>query len=438
MKYSISRIIHNLFHNRLLYLFVFASFAIGSGLFLVCMNFRATGERLLEEAKEESSRDLIRIQWDFKGEFDVMTNPEEAEKERNEYPIPYDAYLKLVSNPRYTEALDILYALKSDVTLSEAGAENLLSMDLYFMNDQLFDHLYETDRQEGKAYLGEAAYEALLYVGEGIKNGKEFNLWEDVMLYINGDRLIIQDKSYPYEVIMPKDPDVVVPPVVAAFLTEEEIDESEERFGESMDHYHMDNAVVLPVEDVFKPAGFPLLMNNLYLRYRNEEWSEDTVAQVVRELNRINPKSRFTVENRYLELKGDMEDYSYDMDRWLLIAVSILFLSGVGCIGTMYLTLDKRRHFMAVSVACGSTVGRIAAETVTELFLVLAAGGLMGILLLPMLQKLIVYWDWEKLQFSGGGIGIVAAAAVVFSVISAFLGLYRARLRDVAAVLKEE
>ena len=102
MKYSISRIIHNLFHNRLLYLFVFASFAIGSGLFLVCMNFRATGERLLEEAKEESSRDLIRIQWDFKGEFDVMTNPEEAEKERNEYPIPYDAYLKLVSNPQYT------------------------------------------------------------------------------------------------------------------------------------------------------------------------------------------------------------------------------------------------------------------------------------------------------------------------------------------------
>ena len=429
MKYSISRILHNLFHNRLLYLFVLASFAIGSGLFIICMNFRSTGERLLEEAKIESSQGLIKIQWYFNGEFDVMTNPEEAEKERNEYPIPYDAYLKLVSNPQYTEDLDILYALNGGATIWESA--NLLDFDLYFMN-QLFAHLYDTDRQEGKAYLGEAAYEALLYVGEGIKNGKEFKPWNDVMLYIDGDRLIIQDKSYPYEVIMPKDPDVVVLPVVAAFLTEEELS------GELMDNYRMDDAVVLPVEDVFKPAGFPLLMNNLFLRYRNANWSEDTAAQVVKELNKINPKSSFTIENRYLELKGDMEDYSYDMDRWMLIAISILFLSGVGCIGTMYLTLEKRRHFMAVSVACGSTLKRIAAETTAELFLVLAAGGLTGILLLPLLRKLIIYWDWEKLYVSAGGIGIVAAAAVAFSLISTFLGLHAARLKDVAAVLKEE
>ena len=47
-----------------------------------------------------------------------------------------------------------------------------------------------------------------------------------------------------------------------------------------------------------------------------------------------------------------MDDYNTDMDRWLFAAVSVMLLAGVGSMGAMFLLLNKRRHLLAVSVAC--------------------------------------------------------------------------------------
>lgn len=429
MKYSLSRIIHNLVRNGLLYLFILISFMLGSGLFIICMNFRMTGEQLLEEAKRRSVEEPVAV---FGGGTDI---------DRNIYPISYEDYLDLSSNPQYAE-LDFLFALKTYAIVFMREAEDGADLDMYFMNEDLFDYLYGFVRSEGVAYLGDTAYEQLLRMKDEVERGGEESLiFPFFAIYLDGDSLIVDGKSYPYEVVMPMEPDIWLLSIVDRYTDPTRIEELEELWGGPINRNTMNDAVILPIEDGYVPTSpfpglEPNLLNNLLLRYRNDDLHGDLAAQVVRELNQKHSNLHFTVDNRYLELKGRMKDYSYDMDRWLLIAVSILFLSGVGCIGSMYLLLDKRRHYMAVSIAYGSTLKRIMAETVAELLTVLAAGGILGFFILPILQRFMVYQD--ELRINAGGISIIAIMAIIFSVISVSLGMHAVRIKDVAAVLKEE
>lgn len=435
MKYSLSKIIHNLVRNGLLYLFILLSFMLGAGLFITCMNFRMTGEQLLEEAKIQSSEGLIQVLGSFHHTANPLIDPEAYQQEKTDYLIPYNTYLNLISNPQYTDELEFLFTFKTVANIHIWGADEGADPDVYFMNEDLFDYLYGFSRSEGMAYLGDTAYAELLHVGDEVKNEKDI-LFVNSTIYIDGDSLIVDDQSYPYEVVMPMEADISLTTLANTLWTDILDKEMESILGEETKPDTMDNAVILPIEDVFIPPNTDILSNHLLLHYRNAEWREDVVAQVIQELNRIDSRSHFSVENRYLDLKGQMEDYSYDMDRWLLVAVSILFLSGVGCIGSMYLLLDKRRHFMAVSIAYGSTFWRIMLETVTELLLVLFTGSILGVLILPLLQKITVYQG--ALRVNVGGIGIVAITVVAFSVISVSLGMHAVRIKDVAAVLKEE
>lgn len=432
MKYSIARILHNLVRNGLLYLFILLSFMLGAGLFIICMNFRMTGKQLLEEAKHRSVEEPVAVFWSLPT---VDTTIEG-------YPISYEDYLDLSSNPKYADELDFLFALKTHAIVYMVKADDGALLDMYFMNDALFEYLYGFGRSEGVAYLGDTVYEQLLRVKDEVERGGEESIFfQFSAIYLDGDSLIVDGKSYPYEVVMPMEPDIWLLDIGDELKDLIDIEELEERLGGPVNRNTMNDAVILPIEDGYVPTSpfpgsKPTLLNSLLLRYRDDELHGDLAAQVVQELNHRYSDRRFTVENRYLELKSQMEDYSYDMDRWMLIAVSILFLSGVGCIGSMYLLLDKRRHFMAVSIAYGSTLKRIMAETVAELVIVLSAGSILGILILPTLQKITVYEG--ELRVNMGGIGMVAIMAVAFSVLSVLLGMHAVRIKDVAAVLKEE
>ena len=212
-----------------------------------------------------------------------------------------------------------------------------------------------------------------------------------------------------------------------------------DRMGEP--GYDMADAVILPIEDVsippaLSPELFAELRNILFFHYCNENWREDLVAQELSELNTENKIFSFQADNAYLELKGKMDDLSYDMDRWMILSVSIMMLSGIGCVGTMFLFLDKRRHFLAISIAYGSTFGQIVAETLTEVFIVMLSGGLLGILASPVLKKVLIYKD--ELKVNAFGIITVIMIAFLFSVLSVLLGMYAVKVKDVAVTLKDE
>lgn len=411
MEYSMKRIFRNLCDNRLLYMVIAVHFMLGAGLFIICMNFRMTSRELLTESKRQSMESLIPV-------VEINGRSEYG------YSISYDTYLRLNTDETY-EDLEMLFAevfwggffyYKSE---DEAMARNLT---VHFMNDSLFDQLYQVPRKEGVVYVGEEAYDTLVTAAEMSKVKEEFQFFffEGEEMYIEGESLFVAGKAYPYEIVE----DTMMP-----------------CGNDPNEMYSMKFAVIFPLEDVYDTMpydhdGWNPFHSVLIYRYRNEEWREDLVARQLREINAATSSTGyFTVQDAYKELKRQLDDFRYDMDRWLLVAVSVVLLAGVGCMGSMFLLLNKRRRLIAVSVACGSTMRRIKAETIAENFIVLLSGGILGILISPVLKKVVIYQG--ELRMNIAGIGIVFGTAFLFSVIAVSAGMHEIKAKNVMAALKE-
>ncbi|MDE6129483.1 MAG: hypothetical protein K2G16_09900 [Lachnospiraceae bacterium] len=418
MRYSIKRILRNLCHNSLLYAVIAVHFMLGAGLFVICMNYRMTSRELLEEARLRSMEGLISVEEINGGSADA-------------YSITYDTYLRLEENAG--ENLEILLTdiFHAGVFLIKSEEDYMTPQwTVHFMNDSLFAYLYQMPRKEGVVYLGEEAYADFETVREALKEPEAFStiLFTEGEFYIEGDVLMVDGKVYPYDVVMPVGEESVLP----YFLD----DPLRDYYG-----YDMADAVIFPLEDAWipiSPSGLPVYTGSLLMYcYKNTEYREDLIAQQLRIINEATcSNGYFTAPDAYKELKQQMGNYSTDMDRWLFAAISVMLLAGVGSMGTMFLLLNKRRHLLAVSVACGSTIRRLMAETIVENFVVLLIGGILGILISPLLKKAVIYQG--ELRMNMAGIGIVCAAAFVFSVVSVLAGMHEIKAGNVAATLKEE
>lgn len=412
MRYSMKRILRSLCHNWLLYLVIAAHFMLGAGLFIICMNFRMTSRELLFESKKKSMESLIPV-------IEINGISEYG------YGISYDTYLRLSTDETY-EDLEMLFAEMYGGGFGYFKSEDdamMRNLDVYFMNDALFDELYHIPRKEGIVYVGKQAYDTLLVAAEMIrfKDDPSFFLYiEGEEMYIEGETLFVAGEAYDYEVVW----DALLP-------TDDNPDYRQK----------MTYALIFPLEDVYDTMPVSGERNPyrsfLVYRYRNADWREDLISSQLREINETTTSTGyFIVQDEYKELKRQLDDFRHDMDRWMMVAVSVLLLAGVGCMGAMFLLLNKRRHLIAVSVAYGSTMRRITVETIAEEMIVLAAGGILGILISPRLRKLVLYQG--ELRMNGAGIGIVFAAAFLFSVLSVLAGMHEIKARNVAATLKED
>lgn len=417
MRYSIARIFHNLHKHFLIYLVIMVNFMLGAGFFVICMNFGMTSRELLQESKQSSAEGVIQVNY-------FTSIVQEKLIIMDEYPISYNTYRRLSEEEQYAGELEMLFTMDFHSHIFTFNPTKGFYTHVYFMNENLFTYLYGFPRTTDMAYVGKAAYQTLLDLGEALEICGESNLaYLDMQMSLEDERLIIGDKSYSIEIVMPVDKETIMP----------------DSMGET--GYDMADAVILPIEDVVvPPSSYPEvpvdLRNNLFFRYCNEDWREDLVAMQLRELNTANRVYTFKADNAYLDLKREIDDLSYDMDRWMILSVSIMILSGIGCVGSMFLFLDKRRHFMAVSIAYGSTFGQIVAETLIEVFMVLLVGGMLGVLVSPVLKKVLIYNG--ELQISAVGMGIVVMIAFLFSVLSVLLGMYAVKVKDVAVTLKDE
>lgn len=417
MKYSVERIAHNLHYNWYIYLGIMFNFMVGVAIFIICMNFKATSAELLKESKQKSTEGLIQ----------VTTSVASIKEEESEgYPITYDTYLELKNDADATGDIEVLFSMEFFEHIAVYDTEEYYTLHIYFMNEELFQYLYGFSRRKGVVYLSEFSYQSLCRVGDAVTGtGKENVAFLESKMYIKGDSLIVDDrKTYPYEILDPLEEGTIM----------------RDALGE--EGYRMQEAVIFPVEDVFFPVSseFPQMKahgkNSIYFRYLHGNWREDIVARQVQKCNAANRNFIFRVNNEYLDLKRTMEDYNYDIDRWLLVAVSVILLSGVGCVGTTFLLLDKRRHFIAVSIAYGATLGRMRAEMMIEIFIVLLLGGGLGIILSPQLKNLIIYQ--EELLFNPFGTVMILVIAFLFSVISVLLGMHEIKIKEVVQILKEE
>ncbi|MBD5499178.1 MAG: hypothetical protein HDR11_15750 [Lachnospiraceae bacterium] len=407
MKYSIRRILYNLCHSSLLYAMLAVHFALGAGLFIVCMNYRMTSRELLEESRQKSREGLVSVL-------------QQSRYIPEDYGISYDVYLRLSTDKTYTEDLEMLFAMEFNNVIFDLEQDRIVSLWIIFMNENLFDYLYGFSRGEDIVYLGNAAYQGLIAVGESVNAGRNV-MFAEKEIYVEGDFLVMGGKKYVYEVIMPLAESTIMP-------------------GNEMTGYDMSTAVIFPVEDVYLPVssydGMKFALRSiLFYKYRNENCREDLVARQLREINAASSTIYFRVNDAYMELKQKMHDFDYDMDRWLLAAVSVLVLSGLGSMGSMFLLLNKRRHLIAVSVACGATMRRMITESIVENCTVLFCGGVLGILTSPLLKRFVIYQG--ELRLNIAGIGIVFAVAFLFSVISVLASVWEIKVKNVMETLKE-
>ena len=336
------------------------------------------------------------------------------------YSISYDTYLQLSANEKYAEDLALLFAISCHNYGFFPKSQQFNDIWVYFMNENLFAYLYGLSRADRVVYLGNTAYHELSEAGTAIADGEEI-MFIGREMYIAGDSLIIDGELYSYKVVMPLEENTIMP-------------------GYNATGNNMEMVVIFPVAAISHLQEQDITQFDfrsiLFLRYLGDEWREDLVAQILRELNATGDRFYFSVDDEYAMLKRRMEDFNYDMDRWLFASISILLLSGVGCMGFMFLLLNKRRHMIAVSTAYGSTIRRIRMETMAEIFLVLLLGGILGILITPALKKILIYQ--EELRLNPAGIGIVFAAAFLFSVVSVLLGMHEVGAKNIAVTLKEE
>lgn len=410
MKYSLQRIFHNLRYNLPIYAFIAVNFMLGAGLFIICMNYVMTSRERLEESRQKKAEGVVTVAQQ------MLVTSESEEEIHDYYSISYDTYRQFSADERYMEDLELLFAIACQNYSFFLKSQQFNEAWVYFMNENLFAYLYGFSREDGVVYLGNTAYQELSEAGGAIAEGEEI-MFTGREMYITGDSLIIDGESYSYKVVMPLEESTIMP-------------------GNEMTGNDMEEVVILPIEEIehLQTAEFDF-RSILFLRYLNEEWREDLVAQMLRELNAVDNRFYFSVDDEYAMLKIRIEDFNYDMDRWLFASISILLLSGVGCMGSMFLLLNKRRHMIAVSAAYGSTIRRIRIETMAEIFSVLLLGGILGILITPALKKVLIYQ--EELRHNPAGIGIVFAAAFLFSAVSVLLGMHEVRAKNVAVTLKE-
>jgi hypothetical protein len=380
MKYSIERIIKNLYRNKFAYLFILINFMLGVGFFILCMNYRMTSLELLKESKREQAGELIRVnQWDISNERGKSII----------YPISYDTYLELNADAKDSKDFAVLYSMEFILRVYVFEPEQGFELYIYFMNDELFKELYGVERKKEVVYLGVDAYQSLIQINELRNSTDKVNLiYIGPESYIDGDVLIMNQEKYSYEIIAPIETNTIMPGFT----------------GDS--GYDMKEAVIFPIESVFTPeTSIPDLKLNLrctlFFRYLTSNWKEDLVAQQLRKINHANKTISFVVEDEYMELKRVLDDYSYDMDRWLMVSLKhyVAFWYWLHRNDVSY--VRKKVSFLAVSIAFGSTLKRLIIETMVELFLILFLGASLGISLLPVFKNFILYKDELRLNIWG-------------------------------------
>lgn len=439
MKYSVERIIRNLWRQKAAYLVIFTEFVLGVAIFSVCMSYLFTTTKLLREYKESRAGKEVHVEC-YSTEVSESSSSETVIIDtKAEYEtvaeIDYETYENIYE--AYTEDLEILFSSSHVVNwiLWEEEEVDFVYVVKHYMNDEMFRYLYGFEREPDHLYLGEQAYEALVQM-ERIRSeaGEDGVQAMDVgEIRLEGDVIITTDgQRRPFQVVHLLDEEQeVVDKVVFA---------DEDDFGDV--HTDMADVVILPVAEVkdIPESTYDFsalfLKSNLTLMYRDADSREDIIPEILLELTEAQENCMYVADNAYLSLKQEIESLEYDTYNWVLMSVSMILLSGIGCVGYLFLQMNKRKHAMAVAIAYGSTYRRMVAENLLEVFAVFAAGGILGVLISTKFRGILLYRG--RLEQGVELYLLIGAIILAFTVLAVGLGMHEVRKKDIVKSLREE
>jgi hypothetical protein len=381
---------------------------------MLCTNYYLTSNKLLRENKEVSAGKVIQVE---------QKQASNHQMNSAGYPVTYETYLKLTENKGDNDQVKVLHSSYFIESVFNLNLNQAYDLVVYFMDDNLFQYLYGFQRKGGVAYLGNTAYQNIANMEEFMKAEVDNGLlFMGPQISFANDSMTLNNQEYAIQVVMPSETHTIMP----GYNGEEGFD--------------MGDAVILPIEDEFLPLSSAqstdiLARSVTFFQYLTDNWREDLVEQKLEIMNVANTEISFEVSDAYLVLKNKMIDYNYDMNQWFLVAVSIVILTGIGCIGSMFLILEKRRFFMAIAMAFGSTRRRLMQELVAELFVIFTIGAFAGILSIPFSQNFLA--STEFLEFHNTGIIVITCLTCILSILPVLLVFKSFKINNLNSLLQE-
>lgn len=445
MSYSLKRIIHNLKRHLIVYLLFVVLFAAGIMILSSALNVLLTAKKELKaqqaEMLEEKTVDLVA---NIQG---TGEEPLEAESLKQVMEVSYDIYLKL--KEKYKEDYTFQYGVETNYISAfvfrkedEAFMDANQHVNVWFVNDELFEAYFGVPMEQGKIYAGENAYEVLLQLNEMEANPDEYAvnyLPTNVLWAENGEYKVARKDAFELEKMPPSEKTRLWPSIPDWTLYNEPKE----------DEYYEPNLV----DCIFIPMSeFPVYeeyydsldwdgelkdwprgsFNTLQkAQYKTSKYEEDSILKMLNylseetHLKERNISVEFTLDAKQLEMQEFVEYLGNCMSNYLVMAISVLLVVMLGTSGLFLIFLYRRKKQMAVSIAYGSTRGRLFLELFTEIFTITGIGAGVGLWALRFTEEFFhTFYAEAVFQMDTAGIAfLIAFLTALFTSVLAFVGV---------------
>lgn len=369
------------------YLILALIFALGCGIFISEANTLLSNQKRLLEAREENVDKPMGIYYGGGHE----------EGRPSSWPVTYNQYRQLAGS--YADELEITYQaalsgafflITPDAANPEGGDIEAKNIYFVFMDDARFEQLFGQERVKNTVYGLPALEEELRRLSEADGEMQIAVTTLEKPYALRGGVFSLDETEFAFQTL----PENTAPEKL-------QILNGNLYTGEEQTHVQARECLILPLEAVqlFDTEGEETRQILLTCQFRNANYSEATLPDIIAWLSKQNPSYRFELANDVFKMQDVIEELNNGAVFYLKLSVSILLIASLGVAGILYIYLHRRRKELAVAAACGATQGSLFTELFLELFAVLGSGGLLGFGCAALLKPLLTQNNYFDVQF---------------------------------------
>lgn len=384
MKYMLYRIGKLSWSNKTVYAAIIVELAVGILILTSCLNLVFTNRDILQEHREFMAENPMVIY------HSRMLNGLSSEPVEANMAVRYEDYQTL--SERYGDSVQIyygaLYEGNSFLFLYEDTNE-YNDVHFLFLDDAMFENLFQFEREEQKLYVGSRVYDFL----EKASDPENYKLlcWGyteafDISQYSeekvnavcgnfrmkDGKIQLSEGHELSYEPI----PDEENTPYIDRLSVTEFLN------PENGARLFIEDCVIGSVDMIpYLSGDYKPFDSILQVKYLEDAQDPSIVPALVNWLNRERSADnyQFSLTDKSLSLEKDSRDMSVRIYQYIAISIVIMAIVLIGTVGVLLVLLNRRKKSMAVAYCCGATRGKSFAELYGEILWVFLLGGILDL-----------------------------------------------------------
>lgn len=399
MIYSLKRIIHNLKRHLTVYLLFIVQFAAGTLILCSALNVLFTAKKELKTQQKEMAAEHA-IELVAQSYFDPETEWVEQESLKQGMPVSYDTYLKLVE--KYKEDFTFQYAVETHYiagmvhNMEEDSVNPIPEVNVWFVNDEVFEAYFGISMEQNKIYAGENAYKVLCELKQWSNTPEQYQFMyapDNVIWVENGEYTIAHKDTFELMAMPPSEKTQIEPSIPNLHLYSAPLED---------EYYRPDlvDCIFIPMSEFpvyeefndaldwngelkdYRMQSFNTLQK---AQYKSQDYKVETISEMLNFLAKEShmkergAKVEFTLNQKQIEMQEFVEYLSDCLSDYLVMALSVLLVVMLGTTGLFLIFLYRRKKQMAVAIAYGATRGRLFLELFTEIFLITGIGAGLGL-----------------------------------------------------------